>query len=79
MRLSYQTIQTCNQHDGGRSGSSFRKNTFCLKVAPCRLLPIDGSPGAAGAVFLRDGAETFVGVLGVVAGGLLKDHEASVQ
>lgn len=38
-----------------------------------------GSPDAAGAVFLRDGAKTFVGVLGVVAGGLLKDDEASVQ
>lgn len=39
----------------------------------------DGSPGAAGAVFLRDGAKTFVGVLGAVAGGLLKDDEASLQ
>lgn len=38
-----------------------------------------GSPGAAGAVFLRDGAKTFVGVLGVVAGGLLKDDAAPVQ
>ena len=44
-----------------------------------RAMLADGSPGAAGAVFLRDGAKTFVGVLGVVAGGLLKDDETSLQ
>lgn len=44
-----------------------------------RTILADGGPDAAGAVFLRDGAKTFVGVLGVVAGGLLKDEEASLQ
>ncbi|MDE2599392.1 MAG: hypothetical protein KGL40_07190 [Rhodocyclaceae bacterium] len=31
------------------------------------------------AVFLRDGAKTFVGVLGVVAGGLSRDDAEAVQ
>ena len=31
------------------------------------------------AVFLRDGARTFVGVLGAVAGGLLKDRQEVLQ
>jgi hypothetical protein len=35
--------------------------------------------GEDSAAFLRDGAKTFIGVLGVVAGGLLKDEGDSVQ
>ena len=31
------------------------------------------------ATFLRDGAKTFIGVLGVVAGGLLRDDADAVQ
>lgn len=37
-----------------------------------RLLA-DGNLGEDSAVFLRDGAKTFVGVLGVVAGGFEQD------
>jgi hypothetical protein len=39
----------------------------------------DDSFGEESAAFLRDGAKTFVGVLGVVAGGLLRDETESVQ
>lgn len=43
-----------------------------------RLLS-DGGFSEGSAIFLRDGVKTFVGVLGVVAGGLLKDESDSVQ
>ena len=141
MRLSYQTIQTCNQHGNGGPVLSIPENPFRLKVSvmpttahipdpselvflefqrylalsedmvamsskealvktarilamqaahyaskygeeplvELRTLLADGTPGAASAVFLRDGAKTFVGVLGVVAGGLLKDGREVVQ
>jgi hypothetical protein len=39
----------------------------------------DGNFGEESAAFLRDGAKTFVGVLGVVAGGLLRDESEAVQ
>lgn len=39
----------------------------------------DDSLGEESATFLRDGAKTFVGVLGVVAGGLLRDETEAVQ
>jgi len=39
----------------------------------------DGALAEESATFLRDGARTFVGVLGVVAGGLLKDEGDPVQ
>ena len=39
----------------------------------------DGELAEESATFLRDGAKTFVGVLGVVAGGLLKEDTDSVQ
>lgn len=39
----------------------------------------DGQLAEESATFLRDGAKTFVGVLGVVAGGLLKEDTDSVQ
>ena len=39
----------------------------------------DGGLGKESAAFLRDGAKTFVGVLGVVAGGLLRDDAEPVQ
>lgn len=49
-------------------------------LADLRTLLAEGaSPGAAGAVFLRDGAKTFVGVLGVVAGGLHREEGDAVQ
>lgn len=35
--------------------------------------------GEAGAIFLRDGAKTFVGVLGAVTGGFDRDDEAPLQ
>lgn len=38
-----------------------------------------GGFGEESAAFLRDGAKTFVGVLGVVAGGVLKDDGDTVQ
>lgn len=43
-----------------------------------KLLADDGL-GEESAAFLRDGAKTFVGVLGVVAGGLLRDETEAVQ
>lgn len=45
-----------------------------------RLLS-DGGPGCSrdSAIFLRDGARTFVGVLGVIAGGVDKDATEPVQ
>lgn len=39
----------------------------------------DGRLGEDSAAFLRDGAKTFVGVLGVVAGGLLREDSELVQ
>ena len=39
----------------------------------------DDSLGEESATFLRDGTKTFVGVLGVVAGGLLRDETEVVQ
>ena len=39
----------------------------------------EGSLGEESATFLRDGAKTFVGVLGVVAGGLLSEDSEAVQ
>lgn len=44
-----------------------------------RTLLADGSPGPARAIFLRDGAKTFVGVPGVVAGGLTQDESEAAQ
>jgi hypothetical protein len=35
--------------------------------------------GEAAAVFLRDGAKTFIGVLGVVAGGIDKQADEALQ
>lgn len=42
------------------------------------VVPVSGLSEDS-AAFLRDGAKTFVGVLGVVAGGLLKDTLDPVQ
>jgi hypothetical protein len=39
----------------------------------------DGTLAEESATFLRDGAKTFVGVLGVVADGLLKEDGDTVQ
>lgn len=39
----------------------------------------EGSLDEEGAAFLRDGARTFVGVLGVVAGGLFREDAELVQ
>ena len=39
----------------------------------------DARLGEESAIFLRDGAKTFVGVLGVVAGGLFRDEAEAVQ
>lgn len=44
-----------------------------------RAMLADGSAGPASAIFLRDGAKTFVGVLGVVAGGLTQGEGEAAQ